>query len=108
MPHIYTDDPPTMKHLLQLMRDAPITDKWYELGEELLGNDIALRTFQANHPSDVDRCCREMFKRWLDVNPDPTWSQLVTALNKIGMHSVAVSISKQYMSGNYLLCIIYT
>ena len=100
MPHIYTDDPPTIKQLQQLMRDAPISEKWYEIGVELLGNDIALRAFKASHPSDVNRCCQEMFRKWLDVNPGANWCQLVTALNKIGLRSVAVSISKQYMLGN--------
>ena len=89
-----------MRQLLQLMRDAPITAKWFELGVELLGNDIALRVFQANHPNDVHKCCHEMFKKWLDVNPDANWIQLVTALNKIGMTATADLVSKQYMSGN--------
>ena len=98
--HIYTDKPFNMSQLLQLMRDEPISAKWYELGEELLEKDIALSVIQANYPNDVNRCCYEMFKKWLDVNPDASWSQLVTALNNIGLCKAAVSISKQYMSGN--------
>ena len=100
MSYIYTDKPPNMSQLLQLMRDEPITAKWYELGEELLEKDTALTAIQANYPNDVNRCCLEMFKTWLDVNPDANWSQLVIALNNIGLHRAAVSISKQYMSGN--------
>ena len=97
--YIYTVKPPEIIQLLQFMRDKHITTKWFELGVELLGNDTALRSFQANNPNDVDRCCREMFTKWLDVNPDASWSQLGTALNNIKMNTAANAVSKQYMSG---------
>ena len=97
--YIYTVKPPDMKQLLQLMRDVPIAAEWYKLGVELLGNDIALRSFQANHPNDVDKCCCDMFKKWLDVTPDASWSQIVTALNNIGMTAAANAISKQHKLG---------
>ena len=96
MPHIYTDEPPTMKQLLQLMRDTPISAKWFDLGEELLENDTALSAIEANFKGDVDRCCREMFKKWLDTNPNASWSQLFTVLNKVGMGSAAKTVNKQY------------
>ena len=99
MSHIYTDKCPDMKQLLQLMRDKPISAKWFELGAELLENDTALTVIQASHPSDFNECCIKMFKKWLDVNPHASWSQLVTALNKIGMATVADVVSKQYISG---------
>ena len=96
----YTDKRPDMKQLLQLMRDKAISAKWFELGAELFEKDTALTAIQADYPNDVNRCCREMFKKWLDVNPDASWSQLVTALNKIGMAAAADVVSKQYISGN--------
>ena len=93
-----TEERPNMKALLEIMRKEHIATKWYELGAELLENDNHLEVIKANHQNDVQSCCQEMFKRWLDVKPNASWSQLGTALRNIGMTTAAVAI-KQYETG---------
>ena len=97
-----TEEHPNMKALLEIMRKEHIATKWYELGAELLENDNHLEVIKANHQNDVQSCCHEMFKRWLDVKPNASWSQLVTALRNIEMTTAAVAIIKQYETGIYI------
>ena len=86
-----------MKQLLEVMRTEHITIKWYELGVELLDNDVARKEIEANHPNNVDTCCRKMFEKWLEVKPDASWSQLVIALNKIRLYNAGDAVSKLYV-----------
>ena len=41
--------------------------KWHDLGIELLdSNDVGeLNTIEAQHPSDLNKCCTKMFDLWL-------------------------------------------
>ena len=82
------------------MRRESLAKCWYELGVELLPNNInSLEEIKVNHRNDVKTCCCEMFLTWLNMKPDASWSQLVTALNEIELGSAARTISTQYMSG---------
>ena len=54
---------------------------------------------QANNLNDVELCCQNMFERWLDVKPDASWSELVTALRSTEMRTAADAISKQHKTG---------
>ena len=93
---MYIEVRPTIKQLQEVMINDGITTKWYELGIELLDTDNPLKEIKANHPNDVWTCCRQMFQKWLEKTYDASWSQLVTALNKIEMTSAANAISKRY------------
>ena len=59
----------------------------------LLGdnNTAELDVINTNHQSDDDRC-NEMFKKWLQIKTDASWSQLVTALEKVGLNTAAHKI----------------
>ena len=66
--------------------------RWYTLGVELLDGDTAvLDVIKTNYQHDDDRCT-EMFKKWLEMKPDASWSQLVTALNDIGLNTAADNV----------------
>ncbi|XP_065902173.1 uncharacterized protein [Dysidea avara] len=75
-----------------------VATKWYTLGVELLDGDTAvLDVIETNHQSDDDRCSR-MFKKWLEMKTDASWSKLVTALNDIGLNSAADSVHHKKLS----------
>ena len=84
--------------------------RWYDLGTQLLTDDTVgtLRVIKANHPNDVDICCNKMLEKWLELQPDATWSQLIKALNNIGMNAAADSVSKCLIKGITYLYIIIT
>ena len=101
------EERPNMKELLEMMRKEHIATKWYQLGAELLENNDHLEVIKVNQRNDVQSCCHEMFQKWLDVKPNASWSQLITALNNIEMTTAAVEIFKRYETGNkymYVMC----
>ena len=58
-----------------------------------------LDIIKTNHPNDVTTCCNEMFKRWLEMQHDASWSQLIMALNKVGLNAIADDINKLIKNG---------
>ena len=69
-----------------------VATRWYALGVELLDGDAAvLDVIKTNHQRDDDRCT-EMFKTWLEMKTDASWSQLVTALSDIGLNTAADNV----------------
>ena len=75
--------------------------RWHDLGTQLLTDDTVgvLEVIKADHPNDVSACCNKMFAKWLELQPDATWSQLITALENIGMESVKQSIMQCLITG---------
>ena len=59
--------------------------KWYELGIELLDDSQQLNIIEANHASDVTKCCQSMFTYWLNTCPTASWYGLVDALRASGV-----------------------
>ena len=77
---------------------AGVATRWYCLGVELLDSNTAvLDVIKTSHQRDDDRCS-EMFERWLEMKPDASWSQLVTALNNIGLNSAAENVHHYHVS----------
>ena len=72
---------PSLKQLQKLVISSVAT-KWYELGLQLLDDnqENQLDIIRANSPTDVAKCCRDMFKYWLGVDPKASWYKLVDAL----------------------------
>ena len=70
--------------------------------ELLDSNTAVLDVIKTNHQRDDDRCS-EMFKKWLEMKPDDSWSELVTALNNIGMKAAAGNIQDKVLAKGNLL-----
>jgi len=90
----------TLKDLNNVMRHeaAGVATRWYDLGVELLDSNTAvLDVIQSDHQSDNARCSK-MFKAWLETKPDANWSQLVTALNNIGLKTAAENVQTSKLS----------
>ena len=97
---------PTPKQLQNILKPntSGLAVRWYDLGKQLLTDDTvgALNVIKADHPNDVSSCCNEMFVKWLELQPNATWSQLITALSNIGMETAAENIIK-HLTGNYIM-----
>jgi len=86
----------SLKELNDVMRHEArgVAIRWYDLGVELLDSNTAvLDVIKSSHQRDDDRCS-EMFKTWLEMKPDASWSLLVEALFKIGMNTGAENIKQ--------------
>ena len=83
--------------------------KWYGLGLQLLDDSGILDTIRSNNPTDVECCCTEIFKKWLEIKPDANWGQLITALNEIGLKAAADCVTTRFTTtqkpGNPKFCI---
>ena len=75
--------------------------RWRDLGTQLLTYDTVgvLDVIKADHPNDVSACCNKMFVKWLELQPNATWSQLIIALGNIGMKATAENVIKHLIKG---------
>ena len=60
------------------------------------GNTVALQEIKANYPNDVNKCCTEMFMKWLECKPDANWDQLASALSEVGLTTAAENIKSEF------------
>ena len=87
--------------------------KWHDLGIELLDSDDIeqLDIIEAEHGSDLDKCCTKMFQLWLRKQPTASWNQLIEALRgpDIELHALASNIEQillQPKSQGYLFILV--
>ena len=84
---------PTPKQIRNILKPytSGLAARWHDLGTELLTDDTVgiLDVIKIDHPNDAITCCNKMFVKWLELQPNATWSQLITALCNIGMNTAA-------------------
>ena len=92
---------PTIKSLNYYILNTIIGNHWKDLGTELLKEENVheLTTIEKNHRYDVKICCREMFNYWLQVDCNANWNQLITALDKINLKTLAQEIRDDVLKG---------
>ena len=100
--HVREDDKPTLKLLNKYVRDE-VAPHWYAFGVQLLQNEYMkqLDIIEKNHPRDVQRCCTEMFKYWLQIDTEATWNKLTDSLEVIGKKELAKKV-KNVGKGTYV------
>ena len=86
-------DRPALKLLNKHVRKH-ISSKWHDLGLELLEqeDEETLNEIETNNPSDVRKCCKEMFRLWLRKCSTATWDQLIQALREVEETTLATKI----------------
>ena len=91
---------PSLKYLNRHVRGS-IGLKWHDLGIELLDFDDveALDIIEAEHPTDLNRCCTKMFQLWLTKQPTASWNQLIEALREpdVELHALATKIEQMLL-----------
>ena len=86
-------DRPALKLLNKYVRKH-VSSKWHDLGLELLEqeDEETLNEIETNNPSDVGKCCKEMFRLWLRKCSTATWDQLIQALREVDETNLATKI----------------
>jgi len=60
-----------------------------------------LKTIKADHPGDTSSCCKDLWKKWLELDSDATWEKLFTAIDSsipcTGMYITCVHIRSNTM-----------
>ena len=94
---------PTPRQIRNILKPdtSGLAARWLDLGRELLTDDTVgvLDVIKADYPNDVSACCNKMFVKWLELQPNATWSQLITALSNIGMKNTAENVIKHLIKG---------
>ena len=54
--------------------------RWRNIGLELNITSEALDITEANNPKNVEECCREMLKVWLQEDTEASWEKLLHAV----------------------------
>ena len=80
------------------MRLDGVVTKWYSLGLQLLDNSSILEWIRSNNLGDIEGCCSDMFKKWLETKPDVNWDQLVAALNEIDLKTAASCVTTHFIA----------
>ena len=92
------DKCPDDKHLNKYVRGnvcAAGTDKWQDLGIELMGQDAVyvLNEIKANSNDNVE-CCTRMFTEWRKRTPTASWKQLIEALKEVELTQLASELER--------------
>ena len=80
-----------------------IAPYWRDLGTQLLQEEYVhqLSVIKSDHPTDVQRCCGEMFQYWLAVDVEANWNKLINALEVIQQNAIAAKIRQDISIGKF-------
>ena len=84
---------PTPKGLNDVVRKDGVAARWYSLGLQLLDDSNILDRIRLNNQGDVEFCCNQMFKKWLEMKPDASWDQLIAVLIKLDLKTAANQVT---------------
>ena len=86
---------PPLKVLMRELR-ASAAD-WEDIGVELEVDDGILKQIKADNHGDSNGCLRELFRKWLSrADPQPSWANIVEAVNGIGDEQLANNLRTKY------------
>ena len=94
---LYTDI--TTPTIHQLTEELEGMNGWYSLGVALLVPVSKLQEIMALSPQGGTAQWRiDLLQHWLDSTPTASWSDIITALEKIGHHTLSTRLRVKYLS----------
>ena len=76
-----------------------VSNDWEYIGIQLDIDDGQLKQIKLDNPGDSKACLREMLRIWLKrVNPPPSWSEMVEALEIQGSEDIASQVKTKYVT----------
>ena len=64
---------------------------WKVIGTLLGLPNAELKIIDASHPNDPRRCCNTMLEKWLEVDPNASWSKLNMVIQSPAMSSTFIN-----------------
>ena len=87
---------PELKHLLIELR-SEVAHEWEDLGIMLNIEPGTLEAIKITESNKAQSCLREMLKIWQKrINPPPSWSAVVTALEFMKYQGLASDLKLKY------------
>ena len=77
---------PSLKDLYQHITPQYAAD-WKVIGTLLGLPSGELNAIEAGYPTNVKWCCNHMFEKWLEMDPNPTWEKIHTAIKSPAVSS---------------------
>ena len=74
--HVVDGRPSLVELYNHVIKEAAV--KWRDIGVQLIDSND-LDTIEADHPQDVEKCCKRMLEKWLKTT-NATWNKLINAL----------------------------
>ena len=92
-------DRPEVRHLNRYVRDplcAAGPNRWHDLGLILTGKSgkNKLDMIRIDQKHSISGCCDAMFALWLEIDPEPSWNNLIAALREISLEAIASDLTK--------------
>ena len=77
---------------------SKVSADWEDIGLVLGLGPGQVDIIKTDNPSDCQKCFREMIKVWFkqQVDPPPSWSALIEALDVLGHNSLAQNLRDKY------------
>jgi hypothetical protein len=92
----YAGHRPVLKHLLIELRNE-VAHEWEDLGIMLDIEPGTLEAIKITESNKAQSCLREMLKIWQKrINPPPSWSAVITALEYMKYQGLASDIKLKY------------
>ena len=80
-----------------------MADKWEQIGIYLLLPMTILKAIAAEHQRDPQTCLIRILEVWLQgVNPPPTWSAIIEAVEFLGERQLGRELRKKYLFGEHV------
>ena len=81
-----------------------VTDKWEKIFVQLLGDEHrhVMATLRRDYQGNSEDGCHAMFEQWLQLCPNPTWDDLITALRATSVRKIALAEELLQRVGMYV------
>ena len=90
-----TSQTPVLRDLMDALYHT-VTDKWEHVGIYLY---LPMRAIAAEHQTNPYKCLMRMLEVWLKrVDPPPTWSSIIEAVEFLGEEQLARDLREKYCS----------
>ena len=85
-------DRPQLKNLYKHVTPC-YAAHWEDIGVYLDMEIGHLKVIKRDNPGDTSGCCKDLWKKWLEVDTDATWEKLFTAIDSVIDSAVDLAIS---------------
>ena len=87
---------PVLQDLMTVFYNK-VADKWEPIGIYLHLRMATLKAIAAQHQRNPHMCLMGMLEVWLNrVNPPPTWSSIIEAVDFLGEEQLAKELREKY------------
>ena len=99
------NDPPAYRYLNKYVSGkvcAAGTNKWWDLGIVLIGQDAAAH-IRENYPYNTEKCCSKILIKWSQRTPEASWKQLIEALKEVRLNQLASELEESLQPAEHFI-----